>query len=65
MWEALDDVEAVTQGEARRRLGRFEAGRRTDAGWFAEFGTVADQGADGLVEFGDERRVVQRDAVNG
>jgi len=60
MREALDDLEAVTHGEARHRLGWFEAGRRTDAGWFAQLGTLADQGADGLVEFGDERRVAQR-----
>jgi len=41
----------------------LETGRRSGTGWFAQFGTVADQGADGLVEFGGERRVEQRDAV--
>jgi hypothetical protein len=61
--EVLDDVEAVTHGEARRRLGRFETGWHSGTGWFAQFGTVADQGADCLVEFGGERRVGQRDAV--
>ena len=61
MPEALDEV--VTHGEPRRRFVRLETGRRSGTGWFAQFGTVADQGIDGLVEFGGERRVGQRDAA--